>query len=71
MFFTQMYIKLKALWEYIVYPSKYYAEKYAKKYAKEYSQTYSVKNNKTVEYILDDSRSDSHFSGRFDYNDYR
>ena len=40
MFFLTLYNKLKRAWEYIIYPSKYYAEKYAKKYAKEYVDSY-------------------------------
>ena len=37
MYFTSLYIRLQKVWEYIIYPSKYYAKKYAKKYAKEYN----------------------------------
>ena len=40
MFFVSLYNKLKRAWEYIVYPSKYYAEYYAKKYTKQYMDSY-------------------------------
>ena len=36
MFLTSIYCKLNHLWQYLVYPSKYYAKKYAKQYAEEY-----------------------------------
>ena len=37
MFLTNAYYKMKQLWDYIIYPSKYYAKKYAKQYAQYYS----------------------------------
>ncbi len=37
MFFTGIFIKIKTAWEYLVYPSKYYAKKYAKQYSKQYA----------------------------------
>ena len=43
MFLTQLYIKLKTLWEVITFPQKYYAKKYAKKYVTEYIE--QSKNN--------------------------
>lgn len=36
MFFTSLYIRLKQIFEYLTYPSKYYSKKYAKKYVQEY-----------------------------------
>ena len=36
MFFTNLYYNIKRAWEYIIYPSKYYAKYYAKKYVEEY-----------------------------------
>lgn len=47
MFLTSLVAQIKKVWDYIVYPSKYYAKKYAKQYAKEYSRT--------IETISDDS----------------
>ena len=35
MFFTSLYYKIQRAWEYIIYPSKYYAKKYAKQYVEE------------------------------------
>ena len=46
MYFTTLYIRLKQVWRYIVYPSKYYAKKYAKKYVKEYNS-----KNYPIEYM--------------------
>ena len=47
MFFASVYIRLKNIWEYLIYPSKYYS----KKYAKEYAQYYAT----IVEHSLSDS----------------
>ena len=37
MFLTSIVMKIKNMWEFLVYPSKYYSKKYSKKYAREYS----------------------------------
>ena len=37
MFLTSIVMKIKNIWEFLVYPSKYYSKKYSKKYAREYS----------------------------------
>ena len=66
MFMTTMFFKIKQLWDYLVYPSKYYAKKYAKKYVEEYS-----KNKKLYDIIeTDDSRSDTNISDKYSYNDF-
>ena len=44
MFFASVYIRLKNLWEYLIYPSKYYSKKYAKEYAKHYATIMSDSN---------------------------
>ena len=35
MFFANIFIQIKRIWEYLVYPSKYYAKKYARRYVDE------------------------------------
>ena len=50
MFFASVYIRLKNIWEFFVYPSKYYSKKYAKEYAKYYTT------------IVEDSLSDSYIA---------
>ena len=42
MFLTSLYVKIKQMWEFIVYPSKYYSKKYSKQYALEYSKKYNL-----------------------------
>ena len=32
MFLTSLYFQIKKMWDYVVYPSKYYSKVYAKKY---------------------------------------
>ena len=49
MFLTSMYIRLKNIWDYLLYPSKYYSRKYAKEYAKKYS------NMRHIDTIYEDS----------------
>ena len=65
MFLTSLSMKIKQLWEIIVYPSKYYAKKYAKKYAKEYSKklTYHIETE-------DDSANDSSLCVEYSYNSF-
>ena len=50
MFLTSISMKIKQLWELIVFPSKYYAKKYAKKYAKEYSKTNETISDDSYDY---------------------
>ena len=38
MFLTSLIVKMKQVWEYLIYPSKYYAKKYAKQYVDEYTK---------------------------------
>ena len=64
MFLTSIYYKMKQMWEYLTYPSKYYAKKYAKQYVEEYS-----KNNKTLnDHIITDDSGDNYYIS--DYNSY-
>lgn len=36
MFFTHFFYQMKTLWDYVIYPSKYYSKKYAKYYVEQY-----------------------------------
>ena len=68
MFVTTIYYKMKQLWDYVMYPSKYYAKKYAKRYAQEYSASEIKKAMYDIN--KDDSRSsvDSYYNNP--YNDF-
>ena len=69
MFLTVAYYKLKQLFDYMVYPSKYYAKKYAKQYVEEYEASQIKKRmNDIIE--PDDSRSDYYWSCDDTYNDF-
>lgn len=36
MFLTKIIYQIKTLWDYVIYPSKYYSKKYAKYYIEQY-----------------------------------
>ena len=58
MFFTNMFVQIKKMWEYITYPSKYYSKKYSKRYAKQFSKQFSIdevgyeSDSKKTPYVL-------------------
>lgn len=53
MFFTTAYYKIKQLWDYITYPSKYYAKKYAKQYAQYYSNNPTKEEDERLAIIVE------------------
>ena len=66
MFLTTMFFKIKQMWDYMIYPSKYYAKKYAKQYVKEYS-----KNKQLYDIIeTDDSGDDNNSCEHYSYNNF-
>ena len=69
MFLTTAFFKIKQLFDYMVYPSKYYAKKYAKQYIQEYEASQIKKQmNNIIE--SDDSGSYSYYGGEYSYNNY-
>ena len=70
MFLTSLVAQIKKVWDYIVYPSKYYAKKYAKRYAKEYSKTESKKLAYNITIDTNDNRDSDSISNNYDYNNY-
>ena len=69
MFLTSMFFKIKQMWDYMVYPSKYYAKKYAKQYIQEYEAS-QIKKRMNDIIDSDDSRSDYHWSSDYTYNNF-
>ena len=47
--FLTLYLKIKFLWDYITYPSKYYSKVYAKKYVDKYIDELSSIKKKNEE----------------------
>ena len=43
MYFTAMIMRMKEMWDYVMFPTKYYARYYAKKYVREYMCEHSKK----------------------------